>query len=210
MHSQSLMGVVTDAATGQPMYLVSVQNERTKQGTTTDQKGLYTLPAQPGDIVVFTFVGYNTVRLQKPTSVLIATQNVTMYAAETELKEFTLRPGLTKYQRDSIERQQIYKLPLQRTRPQAITSPASAIAELFSKKAKRVYAFQKTFAAGEMEKYVDTRYTPELVTKLTGITGDTIGHFMYAYPMPYDFARSATDLELKMWIRSNYKAWMKK
>ena len=44
---------------------------------------------------------------------------------------------------------------------------------------------------------------------MTGFTGDTIGHFMYAYPMPYEFARSASDLELKMWIRNNSKEWLK-
>jgi hypothetical protein len=32
---------------------------------------------------------------------------------------------------------------------------------------------------------------------------------MYAYPMAYDFARTATDLELKMWIRDNYREWLK-
>ena len=146
----------------------------------------------------------------KPNSVLIANIDVTMDVAENDLKEFTFRSShLSKYQLDSIERQETYKIPLQRTPPNPFASPASAIAELFSKKAKMVYKFQENFYNGEIEKFVDTRYTPALVTKLTGITGDTVGHFMYAYPMRYDFARTATDLELKMWIRSNYKEWLK-
>ena len=85
----------------------------------------------------------------------------------------------------------------------------SAIAEKFSRRAKTIYRFQKTFEAGEIEKFIDTRYYPDIVTALTGLTGDSIGHFMYACPMPYDFARAATDLEVKMWIRSNYKQWAK-
>jgi hypothetical protein len=44
----------------------------------------------------------------------------------------------------------------------------------------------------------------------TGLTGDSIGYFMYAYPMPYDFVHTATSLEMKMWIRYNYKQWIKK
>jgi hypothetical protein len=48
-----------------------------------------------------------------------------------------------------------------------------------------------------------------LVAALTGLTGDTVGYFMNANPMPFDYARAATDLELKMWIRYNYKQWLK-
>src|SRR6202008_1239377 len=108
------------------------------------------------------------------------------------------------------ERAAIYKVPLQRTHPSAFASPVGALAELFSKTAKRTYAFQKNFAEGEIEKFIDTRYTPALVTKMTVLTGDSIGHFMYAYPMAYDFARTATDLEVKMWVRSNFREWQKK
>jgi len=32
---------------------------------------------------------------------------------------------------------------------------------------------------------------------------------MNTYPMEYDFARRGTDLEMKMWIRDNYKAYMR-
>jgi len=89
-------------------------------------------------------------------------------------------------------------------------SPFSAIAEKFSKKSKRAFQFQKDFYRLESEKFIDTRYTPDLVNELTGATGDSIGHFMYAYPMPYDFARTASDLEIKMWIRTSYKVWARK
>jgi hypothetical protein len=33
---------------------------------------------------------------------------------------------------------------------------------------------------------------------------------MNTYPMDYEFARTATDLELKMWIRHNYKDYLLK
>jgi len=180
----------------------------TKQAVSTGEKGVYSIPANPGDVITFSYIGYKTIQKTKPISVLIATLNISLEPAEYQLQEFMLRPGhLTQYQMDSTERASIYKVPLQRTHPNPIMSPASAIAELFSHRAKTVYQFQKNFAAGEVEKFIDSRYSPELVTRLTGITGDSIGHFMYAYPMPLDFARIASDLELKMWIRDNYKKW---
>ena len=210
-HGQSLQGVITDAVSGYPMYPVTVVNEKTQVAVVSDPNGVYSIAANPGDVIIFSYVGYKVVRHTKPPSVIVATLNVGMEPAENELKEFTLHQSkLSKYQIDSIERQAIYKLPLQRTPPSPFLSPFSAIAEKFSKKAKRTYAFQENFRNGEIEKFVDTRYTPAIVTKLTGLTGDSIGHFMYAYPMPYDFARTSTDLELKMWIRASYKEWLTK
>ncbi len=204
-----MQGLVTDTRTSKPLYPVTVVNVFTQQATSTDENGLYSIPANAGDLIAFTYIGYKTVKKTKPVSVLIATINIVMEPTEYELKEFKLLPGnLTPYQLDSLERASIYRTPLQRTHPTGM-SPASMLAEKFSRRAKMVYKFQENFHAGEIEKFIDTRYTPALVTELTGATGDTIGHFMYAYPMAYDFARLATDLELKMWIRGNYKVWIK-
>lgn len=209
--AQTVQGVVTDGATHKPLFPVTVVNVSTQRSVYTNDKGFYTIMADPGDIIAFSYIGYKTAEMVKPPSVIVATINVPMERTEYQLGEFQLRPGhLTKYQLDSLERAITYKVPLQRRPPSPFMSPASALAEKFSKKAKRTYQFQKDFAAGEMEKFIDTRYTPELVTALTGLSGDSIGHFMYAYPMAYDFARSASDLEIKMWIRDNYKLWMKK
>lgn len=205
-----MQGVVTDATTGRPLYPVTVVNTTTQKATTTDEKGLYTIMANTGDVVAFSYIGYKSVEKPKPTSVLIATANIAMEVADYQLKEFMLRPGnLTKYQIDSAERRATYRRELVRDHPSPFASPVSALAEQFSRKAKRVYQFQKDFQERELNRFIDTRYTPELVTTLTHLTGDSIGYFMYAYPMPYDFARTASDLELKMWIRDSYKSWTK-
>lgn len=207
--SQILQGTVTDAGTGKPLSPVTVFNVFTMQSTSTNDSGRYAIPAKAGDIISFSYIGYKTMEKTRPAGTT-PSLNIALEQTDFELKEFTLRPGhLTQYQMDSAERVAIYHFPLSREHPSPFVSPISAIAELFSREARRTYRFQKVFAAGEIEKFVDTRYTPELVTKLTGLTGDSIGHFMYANPMPYDFARVATDLEIKMWIRSSYREWMK-
>ena len=209
--AQTIQGVVTDASSHMPLFPVTVVNVNSQMAVYTDQRGFYSIIANPGDPIAFSYVGYRTVERPKPLSVLIATMNVAMEHVDYQLSEYQFRPGhFTQYQTDSMERAKTYKIQLQRRPPSAFVSPVSALAEKFSKKAKRTYQFQKDFAAGETEKFIDTRYTPEVVTELTGLTGDSIGHFMYAYPMEYDFARNATDLEIKMWIRSNFKEWLKK
>lgn len=209
-HAQTLQGIVTDEGTHKPLYPVTVVNTSTQEVVFTNERGLYSIRARQGQVIAFSYIGYKSAQLATPSSVLIANVNVSLERSDYLLQEFKFRPGhLTKYQLDSAERRAIYKVPLQRRPPSPFASPVSAVAEKFSKRAKMMYRFQKNFIAGEAEKFIDTRYTPDLVTTLTGITGDTIGNFMYAYPLPYDFARAATELELKMWIRSNYKEWAK-
>ncbi|WP_186292656.1 TonB-dependent receptor [Mucilaginibacter corticis] len=52
-------GTVRDEA-GLPLPGVTVTNKSTKKAVTTDVTGMYHLSAQKGDVLVFSFVGYNT------------------------------------------------------------------------------------------------------------------------------------------------------
>ena len=51
-----IKGKVTDAK-GEPIAGVSVVNERTKRGIQTDANGNYSVQAEPGDLLTFSFVG---------------------------------------------------------------------------------------------------------------------------------------------------------
>lgn len=143
-----------------------------------------------------------------PISIGTYNTNVRLDAISYQLQEIILTPDYTPYQRDSIERRQTYKTALGVTHAQAFNSPFSYVAEKFSRKSKRVFRFQKNFYNWEQQKFINTRYTPELVSEMTGASRDTVGYFMGANPMPYDYARTATELELKMWIRYHYKQWL--
>lgn len=210
-NAQTLQGVVTDSATGKPLYPVTVVNVRTQAVTYTDEHGFYSIAAEQGTKIAFSFVGYQTVQKVKPHSVIVATQNITMVQAAVQLQEYKVHAGnRTQYQIDSAERRTIYRTELSRKHPSVVNSPFSAVAEKFNKKARRTYQFQKDYEDRDRQRFIDTRYTPDLVNTVTGLTDDSIGYFMYAHPMPYDFARTASELELKMWIRNNFKSWMKK
>lgn len=208
--AQLVQGRVTDAGNGMPLIAVSVINMRTQNAATTNEYGLYSIEGVEGDKIVFTYVGYKTTERIKPPTVTIANINVALEPSSTQLKELIIKSDRrTQYQIDSAERKVIYRTPLNRRPPSPFNSPVSAIAELFNKKARMAYEFQQTFANDEMNRFIDTRYTKEMVKKLTGISDDSLGFFMYEYPMPYEFARNASDLEIKMWVRDSYKAWVK-
>jgi hypothetical protein len=209
-HAQVLKGVVMDTRSGNPLSTVTVVNMTTQQSVYTNEEGEFSISGKSGQQIAFSYLGYKTVQRTMPPTLNIANIRIEMIPLNVELDELVIRPGMTDYQIDSAERRSTYSRVLARQKVISIMSPVSLIADMISKKSKRAYAFQKSFYYWENQLFIDSRYTPELVSKMTGLHGDTLAHFMNTYPMPVDYARTATELELKMWIRYNYKLWMNK
>lgn len=205
----TLKGKVTEATNGQAVYPVTVVNVRTQQATYTTDAGYFTIHAEPGDRIAFSYVGYKPIEHIYTTEDEGQSVSVKMVRVSYYLREIILMPGLTQYQVDSIERVKTYRAFLSRRKSNPVASPVSFVAEKFNKRSKQIFRFQKKFGGWEDERFIDTRYTPELVHEMTGLEDDSLGHFMNANPMPYDYARAATDLELKMWIRDHYRSWLK-
>jgi len=207
----TVRGGVGDAETGKPLYPVSVKNTSTSYGTTTGADGRYSITAREGDQLEFSFIGYEsrtwTVRIGSDMALHGVTYNTTLKRRSIQLKEFEVSTYKL-YQRDSAERASTYQQVME-TEKAGVMSPVSYFYTRFSKKYNQIWDFQKRYKAYEKEKFVDLKYTPALVSQLTGFTGDTLAHFMNAYPMDFDFARTASDLEIKAQIRYNFKEFVR-
>ncbi len=217
--AQTLKGVVVDGETGKPLYPVTIVNLNLKTTVYTDDKGQYSIEAKTGDIISFSYIGYNATQYITPPSISVNTLKVRMVPMNVQLNEFTLKPGYTPYQRDSVERAQTYKKELVAPNKNvtvgfdngvAINGPITFLASKLGAGDKEKKKFRKDYKVWEENRFIDTRYTPELVTSMTGLSGDTLADFMNTHPMDYDFARAASDLEIKMWIRYNYKEYLNK
>lgn len=206
--AQVWRGTITDADSEQPLQGVTITNTSTNMFIFTDEKGQFDIQGKAGDKVTFYCPGYT-----KETHIIIPVVegirlHFRMRLSSRELKEVIIRKQFdTEYQRDSAERRSTYSRALARERS-SLSSPLSFLAERVSKKGRQLHRFQKSYISWEEEQFKDSRYTPELVNSLTGFEGDTLAHFMNDYPLSMDYARSATDLELKMWIRYNYKQYL--
>ena len=207
-YAQVVKGIVTNAQTGDPLAVVTVVNTVTQQAVYTDRDGEFIITAKSGQRLAFSYMGFKTQERLAPPAINIATMRIELEPLSVEMDELIVRPGYSDYQLDSIKRRETYARVLALKKRTSIMSPVSLIGDKFSKRRKRAYAFQKSFNYWENQMFIDSRYTPELVNRMTGLTGDTLAHFMNANPMPVDYARTATDLELKMWIRNNYKQWL--
>ncbi len=207
--AQTLKGQVRDKLTKQPLYPVSVINLTTQKVTYTNEQGYYYIEVTAGQKIAFSYIGYRAEQYMMPISVGAYTKDIEMESVSYQLQEIILTPDYTPYQKDSINKVKTYRGALTRQKSSPVSSPFSFVAEKFNKRSKQLFKFQKNFVKWEEEKFVDTRYTPQLVEEMTGMTGDSVGYFMSAYPMPYDYARAASELEIKMWILYNHKEWVK-
>jgi hypothetical protein len=200
-----MRGEITDGATGAALDAVSVTNTTRNIHVYSDADGRYSILATSGDKIAFNHMGYAPLVTEAATA---SDRNVVMYRKTQFLPEAIVRPRWTPYQADSIRRARTYARPLAREKSGSAMSPVTLLAEKLSKRHKQLMRFQKDFAYFEGERFIESRYTPELVATLTGMTGDSVAHFINANPMPVEYARAVGDLELKSWIRSTYRAWI--
>ena len=140
--------------------------------------------------------------------------------SQYELNEVLVRPKYHQFQIDSAERMVIYHKVLGDVamRPRVtigggttsgltMEGGISKLARIISGREKREKKFVHDFIEDQQYRFTSLRYTPTLVEQMTGLSGDTVALFMAKNPMPYDYARTASDLEVKMWIRTQYRSW---
>lgn len=90
-----------------------------------------------------------------------------------------------------------------------IFNPLTTLHELFGKDAKNEKRFIKYAKREQEATEVDRRYTPELVSKTTGLTGDDLKHFMENYRPSYDDLKKWADYDIIAYIKKSYETFKK-
>lgn len=206
---QKIKGKVVDEFDRSGVKYVIVRNKRVNQLEYSDENGRFEIVAQAGDTLLFFSQGYEPQR-KIASLTLFKDLEVVMQRKSHAIEDINIRPDWTPYQLDSIERRAIYRGTLEQHKESSALSPISVIADRLSRKSRRKWKFQMNYEKWERQKFMDTKYSVEEVKELTGLKGDSVGLFMTAFPIPYDYARTASDIEIKMWIKNNYHNWIKK
>lgn len=202
--------MILDSFNRAPLVSVSVENLQTHAGSLSNEKGEFTIEANLGDALIITHIGYNRkIHILRAGDDLLHLK-IFMNIRNSSLKPVIIKRGPTEYQKDSADRASIYKKAFEYEQTKSVFSPVTSVYQKFSKKYKNLRKFQDQIVDNEKQKFIDTRYTPELVGLLTKLQDDELAHFMNAYPMEYDYARVASDLEIKMWVKYNFQDYEKK
>lgn len=96
---RTLKGNVTDASLNAPMIGVTIMIEGSSHGTITDFDGNFVIKAKNGDVLVFSYVGYKTVKLKITPDVSL---KVNMYEDDALMMEEVVVVGYGKQKKESV------------------------------------------------------------------------------------------------------------
>jgi hypothetical protein len=201
---------VVDSVYKRGLESVSIENMTTHLGATSSKGGYFELEVHEGDNIYLTYVGYKSKSIRIRAEDALKLKEITMALKPVQLKDVTIYRGPTEYQKDSMRRASIYKEAFEYEQQKSVMAPVSSLYQKFSKKYKDLRKFQSQIIDMEQQKFIDTRYTPELVQSLTKLPMDSVADFMNQYPMEIDYARAASEVEIKMWIKYNFQDYLLK
>lgn len=212
----TVTGVISDSNRLVLPY-AGVVNLTTGKRAFSDQGGFYKIAAGLNDKIVITFVGYLPDTIVATQSSGTQTINVILEPESRFLREVEVTTQYTPYQLDSIARREQYGYLLNLPNkplaggntPEGAGVVFSPITR-FSKKERQKRQFKENYEKMEREKYIDSRFTPVLVSRVTGLNGDSLLMFMKDNYPDYGTMRAIGNNDLLYWITDRYKAWIKK
>lgn len=208
-----LSGMVADQDTKTGLPFVSIVNKRTMTGTLSNESGRFYIEAVPGDTLEFSMLSYTPKILLVPG--MSSSQDVYMQKRLFELQGVNVRGK--NYRNDSLALRDEYGRYFDYRKPGAMdvlkTLPANPITALSylvpSKVRKRKEQFHEQLVYWEKEKFIDYRYSPELVGRMTKLQSPELDSFMYKYRPGYQFLNSASDYDLLLYIKQSFEEYQK-
>lgn len=183
---RTVRGKLVDSATREPIAMASVKNNATGATVMTNSKGFFSVPVAAGQLISFAAVGYHfdtvyytgtlllkdTLQLELSALVVTSLGNVTVATR-----------GYSRYQLDSMQRSQDFfqSMGTSPIPPFSQANFGAGVAlnlDRFSKREKKKRNAIRFFYDNEKEAYINYRYTPELVSKYTGLKDEKLEEFM--------------------------------
>jgi hypothetical protein len=203
-----IKGEVKDLATDDFLDNVNVKNIYTQKGMIIQQDGQFKLEVKKGELIEFSKVGYQTIRIRILSEKEPLFYKMVMNKAPVMLREVDIRGKPLDFKKDSIRYREVYDIVLRKERKDEVDMRSMPLAML-SKKNRQEWAFQEMYEKWEREKYIDVAFNERLVSKITYLKDDELKVFMKWNRPSYDFLRNATDYEYLDFIKSRYYEYKK-
>ncbi len=203
-----LKGLITESDSVTQMPFVFVINTKSGHGIMSDGNGHFAIEANLIDTIMFSFIGYQ--RLKLPASQLYKDNNkdckVVMIETEYKLNQvivsdFKLKP----YEKDYMKR------VIQGSRTTIINaaqSPISALYMQFSQKGREQRKLARIFEEIFIQEEVSKKFNPEVLRRLTGDDSIDFERFRkYCYYVSDEFILTHEGYDLYKRISECYYRW---
>jgi hypothetical protein len=213
----TVTGSILDKDNRLVLPYASIVNKTTGRRTYSDKGGFYKISANAKDVIIFSFIGYLPDSIVVSQSSGTETREIGLTIESRQLHAIEVNSQYTPYQADSLQRREqfgyILDLPNHKLAGDNTPQGAGIVFSPFtrySRKEKQKREFKKIYAKAEMQKYIDSRFTPLFVSRVTSLKGDSLTHFMQDNYPDYNTLRMMNQEDFIYWITDKYKAWSKK
>lgn len=204
----TLKGTIYSSDSISVMPFAYVINTRTGQGQLSDVNGQFSIAANLTDSVLFSFIGYQ--RLKMPVNTLyieinklckVIMKETTYKINQVVVSEFKLKPYERDYMKRVISNSKLKTI-------NAVESPISALYMEFSKKGKEQKKLAKIFEEIFIQEEVGKKFNGETLRKLTGDETIDFEKFRkYCYYLSNDFIINTEGYDLYYRVMDCYYRW---
>ena len=202
-----------------PLDGVSVLST-TGRGTATDSNGNYTIMVQQQDSIWFSSLGRATAKFPVGTMNYAAAFDVALHVDATELKQVMVMPR--NYHMDSLQNRKDYARIFNFRKPGIKISDGTTgvglgagfdLDELINvfrfQRTHRLLAFQRRLVDEEQDKFIDHRFAPSVVMKVTHLKDAELDSFIARYRPSYEFCQRSTDYDFYEYIKLAFREYQK-
>jgi len=203
----AIQGIVFDKHTNQRISKVYVYNTANDEGNYNNTKGEFGIRASRGDILIAAAKGYH------PDTIVVSDQKVILFNLERStiwLDEVSVIARRSP-EEQLLENKKEYSTAYSKGRgsifstgPTGAGLSIDALYNLISREGKNARKLQEIIKRDYRESVIDYRFTPELVSRVTGLQGEKLTDFMRQYRPSYYFVLSANDYNLAFYIRTSF------
>lgn len=204
--SPKVSGLVLEKSTGIRLADVNVINLKTNRKVTSNNFGVFYIDAMIGDSLSITKVGYGSLKtviytlddlvLEMQPGMQIETVVVARKTRQQEMEDI-----LRDYEKKGIYNGGKNKVGTY------LSSPATALYNLFGREAKNMKRFEKYMDREVNEIAVDRLFTKAAVAEHTGLEGEQLQNFMEIYRPSYELSKHWGQYDLLNYIASSFKTW---
>lgn len=203
----AIEGIVFDTHTRQRISQVYVYNTANDNGGYNNTRGEFSINASPGDILIAAAKGYY------PDTLVVADKRIVLFNMTRstiwldEVSVIAQRSPEERLEENKHEYSTAYSRgnagSIFSTGPTGAGLSIDAVYKLISREGKNSRRLQEIIERDYRESVIDYRFTPDLVSSITGLRGETLLDFMRQYRPSYYFILSANDYNLAFYIRSS-------
>ena len=198
-----------------PLEAVSVLSTAGR-GIITNSNGFYSIEVSDKDSIWFSYLGKPTqkfpvAKIDQPFAVRYCPAGIHTGAGRNKIAAAQLPADSCK---TAADYQKVFDFRRPNVESMTSIGPAGAgidineLIRLFQfKKMHPMVRFQERLLQQEQEKYIEYRFSPALVRRLTGLEGEELKKFMLAYRPPYEFVLYSRDYDFQLYIKESYKKY---